>query len=425
MHGMSSHPALDGLEPGVLWGITAAGWVIALLLLWAWWAGVRFCRLLKDLPTVPVRGIFVGLVETTGRVHCPTPARAGISGMECTYHSWSVSEHWRRTQTYTDSKGRVQTRTVSGSDTVASGGEARDFYLQDETGRIAVSVVGADWRPRVTVLKTVGRSNPLYWTKAEGVVVSGSTGMRTFAESIVGQEDSVYMVGSACISPEGSALVMQRDRQEDDMLLISTGNEASVRGSRMAWAVTSLVLGYAAAMGGCIMLAGFMPQANPLVPMAIAGSAAYTLLAVVLWATIMRNGVVRVRTRWQRAVSLVDVELKRRSDLVPNLVAVVQGYAVHERSVQESLATLRAGAATGKVFTALAEAYPELKADAAFLKLQHELAATEDRIALARTFELESRKAFLERLRTFPEGVIARLTGVAAPPPELGGPVER
>ncbi|MFO0784169.1 MAG: LemA family protein [Phycisphaerales bacterium] len=425
MHGLTNHPAFEGLDPGALWAITAVGWVVALLLLWAWWAGVRFCRLLKDLPTVPLRGIFVGLVETTGLVNCPTPARAGISGTECTYHAWSVAEHWRRTQTYTDSKGRTQTRTVSGSDTVASGGDARDFYLQDQTGRIPVAVAGADWRPRVSVCQTVGRSHPLYWSKAEGVVVSGSTGQRTFTESLVAQEDNVYLVGSACISQEGSALVLQRDRQEDDMLLISTGNEAAVRGSRMAWAVTSLVFGYAFAMGGCILLAGLFPSVHPLWPMAGFGSAAYTLLAVALWATIMRNGVVRVRTRWQRAVSLVDVELNRRSDLVPNLVAVVQGYAVHERSVQESLATLRAGAATGKVFTALAEAYPELKADAAFLKLQQELAATEDRIALARTFELESRKAFLERLRTFPEGVIARLTGVAAPPPELGGPVER
>jgi LemA protein len=71
------------------------------------------------------------------------------------------------------------------------------------------------------------------------------------------------------------------------------------------------------------------------------------------------------------------------------------------------------------------EAYPSLKADGAFLALQRELADTEDRIALARRFEIESRAAFLERLRTFPEGVVARLLGVAAPPPELDTPGAR
>jgi LemA protein len=407
------------------------GWLVALLLLWAWWRSVRFCRLLKDLPTVRIRGIFVGLVETTGRVTHGAPLRAGISATPCVHHSWSVSEHWRRLKTYRDSKGRTQTRWESGSDVVASGDGATDFTLVDDTASIGVRVKGADWRDRSTVSETVGRGHPLYHTKAPDVHVSGSTGLRTFSECVVAIDDKVFLVGAAAISSEGSALELLRDTSEDDLLIISTGSEKSVRGARMGWAIAAFVFGLlAAAAGGAgawFLFAGWYEatardNGPALATGGGAGALLFVTLALALWIAIMRNGVVRVRTRWQRAVSLVDVELRRRSDLIPNLVVVTQGLAVHERSVQEAMAKLRAGAAAGATMAALAEAYPKLKADGAFLRLQTELTTTEDRIALARGFEVESRATFLERLRTFPEGFVARVFGVAAPPPELGDP---
>jgi hypothetical protein len=415
----------------------AGGWVVALLLLWAWWAGVRFCRLLKDLPTVPIRGIFVGLVETTGRARCATPLEAGISGAACVHHAWSVAEHWRRTETYRDKDGKTHTRTVTGSDTVASGGGSVDFTLVDDTGTIDVRVAGADWRPAPSVSTTVSRGDPLYHTKAPGTVVSGSTGLRTFTEHIVAVDAPLYVVGSAGIAARGTALELHRDLQEDDLLILSTGDERSVSRGRLAWAVAAYIMGLgAAAVGGAPLgllaldaagrpPSGALAAREPYAWGAVAGAAAFGALSAAMWAVIMRNGVVRVRTRWERAGSLVEVELARRADLIPNLVAVTQGLAGHERAVQTAVAALRAGAAAKTALRALVEAYPSLKADGAFLALQRELADTEDRIALARRFEIESRAAFLERLRTFPEGVVARLLGVAAPPPELDTPGAR
>jgi hypothetical protein len=141
-----------------------------------------------------------------------------------------------------------------------------------------------------------------------------------------------------------------------------------------------------------------------------------------LWAVVIRNGAVRVRTRWERAASLVDVQLKRRADLIPNLVAVTRATAVHESSVQRAVAELRAGAASEGILRILVERYPQLQADGAFLALQRQLTDTESSVAQSRHFEVESRKALLERLSTFPEGAIARLMGVSRPPPSLGEP---
>ena len=126
--------------------------------------------------------------------------------------------------------------------------------------------------------------------------------------------------------------------------------------------------------------------------------------------------------RWERAASLVDVELRRRADLVPNLVAVTRASAAHESTVQRASAELRAGAESGPILRILAERYPELRADMAFLALQRQLSDTEARIAQSRRFEIESRQRLLERLGTFPEGLIARLMGVSRPPPALDAP---
>jgi LemA protein len=210
--------------------------------------------------------------------------------------------------------------------------------------------------------------------------------------------------------------------------MISLSGESSHLSGARAIAVVGLVLGTACAAaagaGLARLVAGLAPGADG-VAIAIAavfGLAAWTAVVGAIWVGIVRNGAVRVRTRWERAASLVDVQLKRRADLIPNLVAVTKGTAAHESSVQRAVAELRAGAASQGILRILAEAYPSLTADQAFLSLQRQLADTESRIAESRKFEIESRKALLERLSTFPEGAVARVMGVAMPPPSLAEP---
>jgi LemA protein len=106
-----------------------------------------------------------------------------------------------------------------------------------------------------------------------------------------------------------------------------------------------------------------------------------------------------------RAWSLIDVQLARRHELVPRLVAVVEGYAAHERSLQEALASARGG--TPAALLALREAYPQLKADTVYQGLFDELTSTENRIAGARDYFNETVTIVRDRTRTFPGVLLA------------------
>ena len=144
-----------------------------------------------------------------------------------------------------------------------------------------------------------------------------------------------------------------------------------------------------------------------------------------LYLVIQYNGLVRLRNRIESAWAQIDVQLQRRYDLVPNLVETVKGYAAHERQVLENVTAARATAvgASGVArqaeaetgFTAalrslfaVAEAYPELKANANFLALQEELSGTEGRIAYARQFYNDTVQSFNNKVQAFPSNVVAR-----------------
>ena len=136
------------------------------------------------------------------------------------------------------------------------------------------------------------------------------------------------------------------------------------------------------------------------------------------------NRLVRLRNRVEAAWAQIDVQLKRRHDLIPNLVETVKGYAAHERETLESVVKARqqAVAAQGveqqaqaeniltgalRQLFAVAEAYPELKANENFLALQEELTGTESRIAFSRQFYNEQVLAYDNALETFPSNLIA------------------
>ena len=148
------------------------------------------------------------------------------------------------------------------------------------------------------------------------------------------------------------------------------------------------------------------------------------LAALVLGGVVLYNRLVRLRNRTENAWAQVDVQLRRRYDLIPNLVETVKGYASHERETFEAVTAARAnaqqartpadtasaegilGAALGRLF-AVAEAYPELQADENFRQLQTELAETENRVAVARQVYNDSVLTYNNAIQTFPGLVIA------------------
>jgi LemA protein len=155
-------------------------------------------------------------------------------------------------------------------------------------------------------------------------------------------------------------------------------------------------------------------------------------VALGLWASY--NGLVKRRNRTQEAWSEIDVELKRRHDLVPNLVSTVQGYAAYEKGTFEAVTKARADAvsagATGdpgqiapaenalsgalRSLFAVAENYPQLRAVESFLQLQETLTATEDKIEYARRYYNTSARDYNIALQTFPRNMIAGPFGFTA-----------
>ena len=152
------------------------------------------------------------------------------------------------------------------------------------------------------------------------------------------------------------------------------------------------------------------------------------LVAIVLWAIVVFNRLVRLRNQVREGWSGIDVQLRRRTDLVPNLVDTVKAYAAHERGLFEQIATLRTSSiaadnvsaqaaadralkgALGRLL-ALAESYPELKANQNFLKLQEQLAEIEDQLQMARRYYNGSARDLNVAIQSFPSVLIARPFG--------------
>ena len=152
--------------------------------------------------------------------------------------------------------------------------------------------------------------------------------------------------------------------------------------------------------------------------------------AIALFAIFLFNRLVTLRQAWRRAFADIDVQLKQRQDLVPNLVQAVKGYAAHESAVftevtQARSAAMRATGVTQKSaaegmlsgalgdLMAVAENYPELKANEGFLKLQAELADLENKIAAARRFMNNAAAEYNSATQQFPALLIASPLGFA------------
>lgn len=154
----------------------------------------------------------------------------------------------------------------------------------------------------------------------------------------------------------------------------------------------------------------------------------WIILAILVILALMFNGIVRSKNRVDEAWSDIDVQLKRRYDLIPNLVSTVQGYAAHESgvfqkvteartaamgagSLNDKLAKENALAGTLKSLFAVAEAYPDLKANQNFLQLQSDLTDTEDKIQAARRFYNGNVRDYNTKLMVFPTNLFANMFG--------------
>lgn len=160
------------------------------------------------------------------------------------------------------------------------------------------------------------------------------------------------------------------------------------------------------------------------------------VVAVVIilgWLWLTYNGLIKAKTRTEEALSDITVQMKRRFDLIPNLIETVKGYAAHEKAVFENVTKARAAAmgvkegdvqgmakadnqleATLKSLFAVGEAYPDLKANENFKQLQEELVDSEDKIQAARRFYNNNVRDLNIKIKVFPTNMIANMLGFRA-----------
>ncbi len=409
------------------------GALLAAIGLFAAFRDGRRRRLIENLPTSKSSGVFIGLVELKGTAESASPLTSYLAGEACVQYQWTIEEHWSRTvtETYTDEKGRPQTRTrtESGWKQVADGGEQQPFYLQDDSGVILVRPDGAKIEPVRLFDETCTPLHSIYYGKGPACAVSDSDMRRRFVETAVPVKANLFVIGQARERQDVVAPEISADKNAP-MFLISTRTEEQVRNG-INWGARGWTLFGLATAVGCAVWRDSLLHVDPAARIAsyvmIAGL--YVFVGMLTWIWMVFNSLVDLRQRVRQAWSLVDIQLKRRFDLIPSLVNCVTAYRDYEAHLQTELSALRAqqtatppgrvGAdygAVGKSVAAIVERYPALKADRAFLTLQQGLSDTEQRIALARGYFNEIATHYNTRLEIVPERFVARV-GMMQPQP--------
>jgi hypothetical protein len=406
------------------------GFAFAAACLWASIRAARCKRLVNDLPTSKTTGVFIGLVEVKGTAESEAPLTSYLAEQPCVYYTWSVEEHWSRTvtETYTDSDGKTRTRTrhESGWTNVGAGGDGQLFYLKDDCGVVRVNPNGAKIEPQTIFQETCGPLSALYYGKGPVGAVADSDHRRRFVEQAILLHAPLYVMGQARERDDVVAAEIAADKSAP-MFLISTRTEEQISSGfgfgEWAWGI----FGFMLCMTGVFVLGHLQGAPDPIL-IALAGIV-YLGIAVTCWVWMVFNSLIDLRQRVRQGWSQVDVQLKRRYDLIPNLVKTVEGLRDYERNLQTELAALRSqlGAtapgqagpdykATNSVLVAIAERYPELTAQKSFLNLQQNLSETEQRIALARGYFNEIATYYNTRLQVIPDTFIAAIAGLKEQP---------
>lgn len=433
--------ATDNPAPWVALGLGVA----ALLLLIPLRLMMKRRRLILDTPTSKTAGVTIGLAELKGTAEEMTPLRSFLAEAAVVHYAYTIEEHWRRTvtETYTDDKGNTRTRTrvESGWTTVAQGGEQVPFWLQDDSGRIRVLPDGAKIEPRCVFSECCTPFSALYYGKGPSGAICDSTLERRFTENAICLGYLLYLMGPVRAREDVAEPEVAADKTAE-MFLISTRSEESIV-SGYGW-LTALwgTLGFLLSAGVPLPFdlcagADFGTALERQIGWMILGVTLYFFMVLGLYATGLFNGLIRLRERVKRAWAMVEVELQRRGDLIPNLAEAVRAYAAHEQDVQKAVARLRSGAAArthdaptdaqveagmqaardqaaaaGRLL-AIAEDYPALKASDLYQKLAASLVETENRLALGRSFFNASVELHNARLLRFPDSLLTHLGGFA------------
>ena len=372
-------------------------------------------RLLDDTPTSKTLGIFIGEVEVEGVCVSTAPIRAKFCYKDCVIYKWGIDEEWKRweTEVYTDNEGRTRTRRVlrSGWTTIAGESLYQGFYLKDEFGYVWVHPKGSDYETLSLFEEYTYRGGALY-VMGPDEEISDSTGRRRFYESGIPVGTELFIRGRASERPDIVAPQIVEDPLAE-MFIITYRKEKDISSGKATAYVLWNLVGLVTAMG----IGALITPNNPQGP--VIGLAIYVFAWFMGWVWMVFNSLIGLRNRVQQAQSLIDVQLKRRSDLIPPLVSSLKGLRDYESKVQTEIATLRSQSMGATQVSALApglkaviEKYPELKANESFNALMKNLTETEDRIALARNYSNDITTFYNTRLERIPDRFVAQIVAM-------------
>lgn len=405
---------------------------ISLASLFWWRSVVLFKRTVEDVPTSKIKGVFFGLNEVKGSVKSDAPLQTYLTEKPSVWYEWSISEHWKKTERYKDKDGNRKTRTKRGWRKVDSGGDFQSFFLKDETGELLIEPEGAKVDAPSTMSFSCSPTDPLYYGKGPDRAIANSTHRRRFSERSLTPNDELYILGPAKLRQE-VAKPMIAQSKEAQYYFISNKSESQIIRSKNVWAFIIILFSFVAALVVPVVAISVETGVEPQEAMLenpgwiFLSGLVFLAVASLFYLTILYNGLIRVRNRLIHAMGLIEIQLKRRHDLIPRLLKCVKGIASYETEVQELVASFRSSGASGTSREAgevaekinqgaglvrglfvLSENYPDLSADQNYASFMKELLDTEDRIALAREFYNDSLLALQDRLLTFPDVLVAK-----------------
>ena len=355
-------------------------------------------RFISDIPTSKIANVFIGLVEIKGQSYpCDDLLISPLTETECIYYSYQIEEQYYST----DSKG---TRTNHWK-TIEKEEKRSSFMLRDDTGEILIEPQKAEVQGVELLRKTVSSLDSLYYDKGPQKALSCSTGKRLFTECVLLPDQFLYVIGSAVVQ-ENSAKPKISYTNNDPIYLISCKSEEEIIRSFGAGAMLQYFFGFL-----IISLPFFLldfSHDQEVIMWCFAYFLLFSLVLSVLYGVGLYNNLIDLKNRAKRAIALIDVELQRRHDLIPQLVKVVKAYTHHEKDLLESLTMERGRNMESSQFVSLAESYPTLKADLLFSQLTNQLRVTEDRLSMTRHFANEVINKYNTRIASFPWCLFAK-----------------
>lgn len=395
--------------------------VVAPLALLAAWRFDRRRRLYADQGTTPAAAVSAGRNEVKGRAWHRNPVKSHLTETSCVWWDYRLEEerNHTRTVTETDSKGNTRTKTehyTQWHEIDSRRGAARFVEVVDDSGAAEVRFEGAAVSPRVFASESFKEHDDRGFLQ-KLVSFDSRTGEYRHTERGIAIGDQLFVSGEASMPSSASSPRIDHGKP----FVISTRSEESHRG-RAAIAIPILVL---IALGLTVL--GAASFDNPAV--LAAAIAAFVLILVSAATVIVFNQLRGLAEQAARAWSLIDVQLTRRHDLVPQLQRIAKAALAHERITLEAVTAARsfdsgndpddatvaeageeARRQTEQLRTlfAVIEDHPELRADTSIAHLRDQLSDTENRIAGARSFYNETVTLLRDRARTFPGILIAR-----------------